>query len=87
MEYIKLTKRQTVDPDWKLEDRVRLQELERSLGINQPDLTAQQTDAALHRQGIAGIRLGTGQAPQPTLIKEEIGLIIGANASPSKSSM
>jgi hypothetical protein len=85
IDYLKLTRRQTGATDWTSADREGLQELERSLGINQPDLTAQQTDA-LHRQGIAGIRLGTGQAPQPALTNKERGLIIGVNAPSSKSS-
>ncbi len=84
-EYLEFTKKRTSSIDWTPENRTRLQELEKSLGINQPTQTQEQKDA-LHRQGIADTRWGLKQELQPPLTAKERESIVEVNSRFSGSS-
>jgi hypothetical protein len=85
MEYLELTRKQTGSVDWMPIKRARLQELEKSLDINQPTQTQEQKDA-LHRQGIADTRWGLKQELQPPLTAKERELIVEVNSRSLRSS-
>ncbi|HAP37991.1 hypothetical protein A2574_03300 [Candidatus Shapirobacteria bacterium RIFOXYD1_FULL_38_32] len=76
-QYRLLTMKQST-VNWGEEDRLKLLELKKILGIDQP--LSEKTKEALHRQGLADTVSVKGGSFNPGLNKEEIDEILNANA-------